>query len=134
MDGMERRSEPRVEANAPVIVTELGSQGRHPMGGMAQDISGCGMRLKLPQAIACGAPVRVETKDMLLLGEVVRCEPDGEGFRIGLTIHHSLKDLQELDSLCRSLLANDQAGMGEERAGAEIKSTIRMPAPTRWPL
>jgi PilZ domain len=118
---MERRNEPRVEANEPVIVTELGASRRYPIGGMIQDISGGGMLIKLSHALALNAPVRIETKDMLLLGEVARCEPDGEEYRIGLMIHHSLRDLQDLEKLNRALMSAE--------TNAEERSTVPIGAP-----
>lgn len=109
---MERRIEPRFEANEPVVVTELSSRTRQRAGGMIHDISGGGMLIKLPRAIASSTPVRVETSEMLLLGEVVRCEPEGEYFRVGLKIRHSLKDLHDLERLSKALTGS---GFAEER-------------------
>lgn len=103
---MDRRSEPRAEANAPAVITELGSHPRRPAGGVVQDISGNGMRIRLSRAIACNAAVRVETGDMLYLGEVVRCEPDGEGFSVGLMLRHSLTDLPGLERMNRALMGD----------------------------
>jgi hypothetical protein len=114
---MDRRREIRVEANEPVVITELGANRRHPMGGMIQDMSGSGMLIKLPRSIATDALIRVETSSMLLLGEVVRCEPDGEEFRVALTIRHSLQNLQALENLNRALLEAEH-GMGAEQVDA----------------
>ena len=60
------------------------------------EISRGSLTMKLPSAIACGALVKVETAAMLMLGEVVRCEPDGDGFRLALALKHSLQDLPDL--------------------------------------
>jgi hypothetical protein len=111
---MDRRSEPREEANAPVVISELGTSRPDPIGGMIEDISGSGMRIKLPYAIACNTPVRIETKDMLLLGEVARCEPVGDEFQLALVIRHSLGNLQDLVRL-------NQALMGDERADQTVR-------------
>lgn len=109
---MERRRELRVEANEPVVVTELGGHRRARMGGMLLDMSGGGLLVKLPRSIKCGAAVRVEASNMLALGDVVRCEPDADQFRVAIVIHHSLRELQDLENLNRALI-------GEERASRE---------------
>jgi hypothetical protein len=106
---MDRRREFRIEANEPAVITELGSQRHAAMGGMIQDLSGGGILIKLPRAIACNTPVRIETGTMLLLGEVVRCEPEGDEFRVAFALHHSLQNLQDLENLNRSLLGYDAA-------------------------
>jgi hypothetical protein len=100
---MERRSEARVAAKERVIVTELG-QRRHPHVGLILETAGTSLTLKLITAIACGAPVQVETTDMLMLGEVARCEPADGGFRLALVLRHSLQDLQALEKLNRVLM------------------------------
>ena len=63
------------------------------------------MKLSLP--IPCGAPVKLETDDMLMLGEVVRCEPLGQSYSIALSLSHSLAALSELERLNRALLGHD---------------------------
>jgi hypothetical protein len=117
---MDRRREIRVEANEPVVVIELGHNRRHPMGGMIKDISGSGMLLiKLPRAVALDALVRVEASNLLLLAEVVRCEADGEEFRVALMIQHSLQNLQALENLNRILLeAKRSSGVEQVEQGS----------------
>ncbi len=100
---MERRSEPRSPAKERVIVTELGHERRAHVG-LIVEISGTSLTLKLISAIACGTPVQVETTNMLMLGEVARCEPADGGFRLALTLRHSLQDLQALEKLNRVVL------------------------------
>jgi hypothetical protein len=117
---MERRGEPRAEVNAPAVITELGSHPQRPTGGIVQDISGTGMRIRLSRAIACNAAVRVETGDMLYLGEAVRCQPDGEGFCVALMLRHSLTDLPALDRLNRALMGD--AGVETTRTDQDIYS------------
>src|SRR5271156_6508343 len=104
----ERRSEPRVVAKERVIVTELG-QDRRPHVGLIVEISGISLTLKLVSAIICGAPVQVETTNMLMLGEVMRCESADDGFRLALTLRHSLQDLQALENLNRVLMGKRTA-------------------------
>ena len=81
--------------------------GMPPMSGTALDLSGSGLRIHLKNPIPCGSPVKVETKQMLMLGEVCRCEPDANGYELGLTLFHSLTGLDDLERLNRALLGEE---------------------------
>lgn len=122
---MERRRQVRVEANEPVVVTELSPNRHHPVGGMIQDVSGDGMLIRLPRALAADALVKVEASDMLLLGEVVRCETDGRDFRVALTIRHSLQNLQDLENLNRALLGYEEAKEQEDSPAGQAVPIMR---------
>jgi hypothetical protein len=100
---MERRQEPRVAAKERVTVTELGPD-RHAHVGLIVEVSERSLTMKLVTAIDLGTPVQVETTNILMLGEVLRCEPADEGFRIALTLRHSLQDLQALERLNRAVV------------------------------
>ncbi len=75
------------------MVTALGLLGMPPMCGRALDMSGSGLKLRLPNPLPCGSPVKVETQHMVLLGEVRRCEGDAGdkngGCIVGLALFHS---------------------------------------------
>lgn len=105
---MERRCELRVEANEPAVVTPLGAQAqsRRPMGGLIMNLSGGGILAKVSGPIACGTPVRFETANLLLLGEVLRCEAEGAQYRIAVKVRHCLRELQELENLNCALLGS----------------------------
>jgi hypothetical protein len=103
----ETRREQRLPANTPVTITVLGILGEPNAVGTVLDMSGSGLRLKLPIPIPCGAPVKLESDDMLMLGEVVRCEPQGQSYSVGLSLSHSLAALSELERLNRALLGHD---------------------------
>lgn len=90
-----------------MTITVLGILGEPKAVGTVVDMSGSGLRLKLPLPIPCGAPVKLETDDMLMLGEVVRCEQQGQSYSIGLSLSHSLAALSELERLNRALLGHD---------------------------
>lgn len=106
---MERRRNTRFESNEPAVVSELSPHAHRPMGGMIRDLSEDGMLIKVPRSVACGGLIRVETSRALLLGQVVRCEPDGEGFDVAMTIRHSFLDLPDLTNLNTALLSHDVA-------------------------
>lgn len=122
---MERRKDYRLPTNEPVVVTELGTFRGSPMGGMMRDMSGTGMLLKLPRAIACNTPIRVEASDLLLLADVARCLPEGDGYLVGIIIRHSLQNLQDLRNLNRALL-----GEGDPEAAETEGAEIENPAPS----
>jgi PilZ domain len=103
----EQRREQRLASDTPVTITVLGILGEPRVPGTVVDMSGSGLQLEVALAIPCGAPVRVETTDMLLLGEVVRCEPLGSAYSIGVSVSHSMSALLELERMNRKLLGED---------------------------
>jgi PilZ domain len=109
----ERRKEPRIAFDTPVTVTLLDPREPPPIEGRVVDMSGSGLRLSVPLPIPSGIPVQVEGADMLLLGESLRCQPDGERYQIGISLSHSLRELNALKRWNRTLV-----GEGEEQAAA----------------
>ena len=77
---MERRKEPRLKANQPVMVTSLAMMGMPPMSGCVLDMSGSGLQLRLPNPVPCGSSVKVESQHVTMLGEVSRCQDNREDF------------------------------------------------------
>ena len=108
---MDRRSEPRFDAQKNIVVTLLGDGGLS-LPALAIELSGGGMRLLLNRAIPVGAAVKVETEDSLMLGEVCYCESQSSGFLLGLKVNQVLSNLSELARLNRRI-------MGEEPRTAE---------------
>ena len=86
---MERRREPRLRANQPVIVSSFGLLPMPPLAGLTMDMSGSGLRLRLPNPIPCGSPVKVETRQMVMLGEVNRCQYDSDSYIVSLMMLHT---------------------------------------------
>jgi hypothetical protein len=70
------------------------------------DISGTGLQLRLPQAIPCGTPVKIDGNNTLLLGEISRCEPEAGAFIVGVQLSHTLSALAELELLNRALFGD----------------------------
>ena len=73
------------------------------MPGSILDMAGSGLRIGVPHPIPCGVAVKVETSEMVLLGEVCRCEAFEGAFEAGLTLSHSVarSDLKELNRALR---------------------------------
>jgi PilZ domain len=85
----ESRKESRLRADQPVTVRSLGVNRMPPAAGRVLDISGSGLRLWMPNPIPCGSPVKVESKQMVMVGEVGRCQAEGEGYVVGLMVLHT---------------------------------------------
>ncbi len=117
---MERRSEPRVEADQPVQVTVLGSE-EGAFSGRIGNLSGRGMRLLLDRSVPLDAAVRVEWNDTLALGEVCYAKRHGDVWAVGLMLEHSLPQLAELDRLIHSILGEESPS----EQPAEVPSRAR---------
>ena len=107
---MERRKEQRLRINRSAAVTVLGStngdaMANPPMEGQILEISGTGLRVRVHSAIPYDAPIRVDANDVMMLGEVTRCEPDDDAFIVGIQLSHSLAALPELQKLNETLRA-----------------------------
>jgi len=104
---LERRHEARLSINVPVTVTVLGMHSEGIMTANVLDVSGVGMKVCLPLPVASGAAVKVETDDMLFLGEACYSEPIDGGYIVGLTLSHSLTALAELERLNKVLMEEE---------------------------
>lgn len=83
---MERNIEARLKANQPVMVSSCGLMKLSSVSGRALDVSATALRLRLPHPIPCGSPVRVEADDMIMLGEVKRCQYDFDSYIVSLML------------------------------------------------
>ena len=97
----DRRSELRFPVRQPVTVTDL-THPQEAFTGWISDISERGMRLLTDRRLALETPVRVETSNVLFLGEVCYCHPEGTGYSVGLELEHCLSDLIELARVTQS--------------------------------
>ena len=100
---MERRNELRVALDQAVRVTCL-DRNQHVLVGRAVNLSGRGIRVFLQVSLRAGEPVRIDIEDTLLLGEVCYCQPEDDGFVVGVEIDQALGSLRDLARLNRALL------------------------------
>jgi hypothetical protein len=100
---IERRREHRVRTEEAVVITLLGPMGGPPIPSTVIDISGSGLRILSPRPFPCGVLLKVEGRARLLLGEVLRSEPAGDSFAIGIKVSHALHALEDLERLNREL-------------------------------
>lgn len=59
------------------------------------------LQMRTTTPVARETPVKVEGSDMLMLGEVYRCECEGEDYRVLCRFSEMLKSLSELASNLR---------------------------------
>ena len=83
---MNKRRESRIAADTPVMLTVLRILGQPMLSGTVNNVSGSGLSVDVRVPIPCGAQVRVETPDLIMLGEVCRCEPFADGYSVALVL------------------------------------------------
>lgn len=91
---MDRRREPRVEANQPVFISvlELLPHLSARLEGRAIDLSGRGMRIALGTHIPPGSALKIEMGDSILLGEISYCNPKDNAYVAGVQLDQILRD------------------------------------------
>jgi hypothetical protein len=113
---MEKRGEPRFEAEQMVRATTLGEQSEEFPAQIA-NISGAGMRLLVDRPVPVGMTLKVEWDEILLLGEVCYCQSMEGGYAIGVELEHALLHTGEMARLARRLLGDaDPAWNGDPQA------------------
>ena len=98
----EKRAEPRLAFDHPVIVTLLDDPPLM-LEGRIENISCSGMRMILNRPVATDTAIRIDLNNTLLLGEVCYCWPIKEGHAVGIALEHSLRHLDSLQSLMKRL-------------------------------
>ncbi len=81
-----KRRESRIAADTPVMLTVLRILGEPMVSGLVNNVSGSGLSVDVRVPIPCGAQVRVESADLVMLGEVCRCEPFADGYSVALVL------------------------------------------------
>ena len=81
---MEHRRESRLKISKNVIV-KVGSllgvpEAGKPIFGVVLDVSGSGVRLATSLPMPVGAEVEIADNRTVISGEILRCEPEGEGY------------------------------------------------------
>lgn len=87
---MEHRRESRLKISKNVIVKVVSLLGvpdaGKPIFASVLDMSGSGVRLELSLPIPVGAEVEIADNRTLILGEILRCEPEGEGYTAAVRV------------------------------------------------
>jgi hypothetical protein len=117
---MERRKEPRIDIDQEVTLTVLGGLESQSIQARAVEMSGRGMRILSSLRVPYEAAVKVQTSDLLLLGEVIRVQATGDGYMLALKLRHSVDLRGDLFRLNDAIRREDQ---GTERPVADEIAT-----------
>src|SRR5665213_1130144 len=102
---LERRGEPRIKACHTAL---LRTPNALPIEAWVLDVSSRGVRLRVPEPIPVGAPVRIEAQELLLFGTIAHCEQTDGAYCVGIALSRFLEMLAELGKLNASLLAEPE--------------------------
>lgn len=81
-----QRREARIAADTPVLLSVLNILGEPGFPGRVIDMSGSGLRVSVGLPVPCGAKVQLEGPDMVVLGEVCRCDEQDGSYEVGLIV------------------------------------------------
>jgi hypothetical protein len=112
---MNQRREARFQIDQAVEVVVFGSPDQH-MQGNIHNASGRGIGLRLTQPLAAGATLKINLPDSILLGEVIYCREEAEGWYAGIELEHALFSLTELAATLR--------GFADEPSGHEQPEAV----------
>src|SRR4051812_43252262 len=107
---MDQRRESRFQVNQRVRVTVL-EPARAGIEGKIRNASGRGIGIEMPERLATGDAVKIDLDDSFLLGEVIYCRADGNGWYAGIELEHALFGL--------AALAATLSDFSESRSGSE---------------
>jgi hypothetical protein len=96
---VERRQESRFKISRTITVKVLHHLPGPSLGKYFEaevvDVSGSGMRLLLPFAVPCGAPVEIRDESLLILGEVCHCAWEQGNYAAGIRVMQTLGQPEE---------------------------------------
>ena len=101
---MENRS---LKPESSVKITIL-REAEDASSGRVTQMLGDTVDLHVEKPARPGDALKLEGDDVLLLGEVSSCRPEGDGFAVRVEIDHALFNTRELARLAKHLL--DEAG------------------------
>ena len=88
----EKRTADRCVVDYPARYWNLSSASGPPCFGSLLDISARGVRLRANLPLALRTAVRIDVEQWLLLGEVVYCQEQADGFECGIALCHCLQE------------------------------------------
>lgn len=106
---MERRTTRREPVKIQAVLSTLHEdQGETrkgpPVQVLLEEISGRGARVRLPLSLRPGTLVQLETPEDLLLGEIIHCRGEQDGFVAGMEVDCVLRAAAGVRALMRALL------------------------------
>ena len=112
---MDRRAEPRVPTDLIARLTVL-AEPSITVEGRVINASGRGLRILVDAPVPVNLPVRIDTGDSVLLGEICYCAPEGGHFGVGLQLDEVLAEVSELARHVDTLLGRGQADLARREA------------------
>ena len=109
---------PGMQAN----LTVLGASQMNPVRVSVEEFCDIQLRLRLDSTLPFAAAVKVENDQVLLLGDITYCEPDGAHFRAGVTVRHRLSLYSQLTRL-NAMLAQE-AEAESARPGRAVEAPV----------
>jgi len=106
----------QIQSSRAVYVTPLRGIA-HAVAAQVLSIAGNTMELSLDQPVAGGAAVLVQSRDWLMLGEVLYCAGEHGRRRARLRLEHALPSLHELTNLNRRFFGQAARAPLAERDG-----------------
>lgn len=111
-----RRQPVKIQAVLSTLHEEMGETRKGPpVQVVVEEISGRGARVRLPLPLRPGTLVQLETPEDLLLGEIIHCRVEQEGFAAGMEIDCVLHSAAGVRALMQALL---EEGAGSSRGDA----------------
>ena len=100
-----QRTEVRIKAGLAVLVK---TPNAVPMEGCLLDVSPKGARIRVPNPVRVRTPVRIEAHELLLVGNVQRCEHTHGAYEAGIVLSVPMDRLVELRLLDAALCAESE--------------------------
>jgi hypothetical protein len=106
--GMERRTTRREPVSYQAVLSTLHEEGGQtrkgpPLAVLVEEVSGRGARIRLPLSLRPGTLVQLETGEDLMLGEIIHCRSDRDGFVAGVEVDFVLHAAAGLHALMQAL-------------------------------
>ena len=102
---MDWRQESRFQTDQEIAVTLLGDV-ETVFPGKIVNVSAKGLGLWTNRELTPGAALKIELADTMLLGEVIYCRPDGDGYSAGIALEQALYHTRNLAVLAERLLGS----------------------------
>ena len=97
----------KLQTGEPVQVTVLLECEAGTTGTVANSLHD-NIELLLEKPAPVGAAIKVDGGDMLFLGEIYSCRPEGGKFAVGIELQHALYNTAELARLAKRILDEDE--------------------------
>jgi len=102
--GVERKMEISYLPDQPVRLTVLGAP-QYTVAAQMTTLAGRRANLRLQNAVAHGAAVRIDLNDSLLLGEVSTCIAEADGFVATVGVEEAIPSLSDLAKLVSAVMS-----------------------------